>query len=72
LNTAAHRAARSDGVGGNVLNSGHEAKKPDRKTANAAVESKDRDMGSALRSVWQKTVEEDIPDDMLSLLGKLD
>lgn len=29
-------------------------------------------MGSALRSVWQKTVEEDIPDDMLSLLGKLD
>ncbi|HEX8414734.1 MAG TPA: NepR family anti-sigma factor [Sphingomicrobium sp.] len=28
-------------------------------------------MGSALRSVWQKTVEEKVPDDMLDLLGKL-
>lgn len=72
MNTVVLCAVRSDGVGGNVLNSGHEAKKPDRKKANAAVESKDRDMGSALRSVWQKTVEEEIPDDMLSLLGKLD
>ncbi|MBW6528668.1 hypothetical protein KZ813_17640 [Sphingomonas sp. RHCKR7] len=29
-------------------------------------------MGSALRSVYQKTVEESVPDDLLSLLGKLD
>ncbi|WP_165927158.1 MULTISPECIES: NepR family anti-sigma factor [Pseudomonadota] len=29
-------------------------------------------MGSALRSVYQKTVEEAVPDDLLSLLGKLD
>lgn len=29
-------------------------------------------MGSALRSIYQKTVEEQIPDEMLSLLGKLD
>ncbi|WP_246616823.1 NepR family anti-sigma factor [Sphingomonas yunnanensis] len=34
--------------------------------------SKNRDMGSALRSVYQKTVEESVPDDLLSLLGKLD
>lgn len=28
-------------------------------------------MGSALRSVYQRTVEEEIPDDLLDLLGKL-
>ena len=54
------------------MNSGQEAKKPDKKKPSAAVQSKDRDMGSALRSVYQKTVEEQIPDEMLSLLGKLD
>lgn len=37
----------------------------------AAVQGKDRDMGSALRSVYQKTVEEPVPDDLLALLGKL-
>ncbi|MFT3978807.1 MAG: NepR family anti-sigma factor [Sphingomonas bacterium] len=29
-------------------------------------------MGAALRSVYQKTIEERIPDEMLALLGKLD
>ena len=29
-------------------------------------------MGQALRGVYQKTVEEAIPDEMLDLLGKLD
>jgi len=29
-------------------------------------------MGSALRSVYQKTVDEKIPDEFLDLLGKLD
>ncbi|NJR79877.1 hypothetical protein HBH26_14915 [Sphingomonas sp. 36D10-4-7] len=38
----------------------------------AAAQSKNRDMGSALRSVYNKTVEEAVPDDLLSLLGKLD
>ncbi|MGJ3627795.1 NepR family anti-sigma factor [Sphingomonas sp. MMS24-JH45] len=38
----------------------------------AAAQSKNRDMGSALRSVYQKTVEEAVPDDLMSLLGKLD
>lgn len=37
----------------------------------AKVQSKDRDMGAALRSVYQKTVDEVIPDDLLDLLGKL-
>ena len=30
------------------------------------------DMGQALRGVYQKTIEEAIPDEMLDLLGKLD
>ena len=50
---------------------GKAAAKP-RRNAATAVQSKDRDMGSALRSVWQKTVDESVPDDMLALLGKLD
>ena len=29
-------------------------------------------MGAALRSVYQKTVEESVPDEFLDLLGKLD
>lgn len=33
---------------------------------------KDRDMGGALRSVYQKAVDEKIPDEMLDLLSKLD
>jgi hypothetical protein len=32
---------------------------------------RDRDMGSALRSVYEKTVSEKVPDDLLDLLGKL-
>ena len=40
--------------------------------AGAKVQSKDRDMGAALRTVYQRTVEEEIPSEMLDLLGKLD
>ena len=32
----------------------------------------DRDTGEALRSIYQKTIDEQIPDEMLDLLGKLD
>lgn len=32
----------------------------------------DRDTGAALRSVYQKTIDEKIPDEMLDLLGQLD
>ncbi len=38
----------------------------------AKIVSADRDMGTALRSVYQKTVDENIPADLLDLLGKLD
>lgn len=40
-------------------------------SSGAKMQSKDRDMGSALRSVYQKTVEEPVPDDLLDLLGQL-
>lgn len=33
---------------------------------------RDGAMGAALRSVYQQTVEERVPDDLLDLLGKLD
>lgn len=46
-----------------------EAKGKDRKAKTA---SGNRDMGDALRTVYQRTVEETVPDYMLSLLGKLD
>ena len=41
-------------------------------TRSTKVRSKDKDMGAALRSVYQRTVDEAIPDEMLDLLGKLD
>lgn len=44
-------------------------KAPARKPA--ADLAKDQQMGSALRSVYQKTVDEDVPNDLLDLLGKL-
>ena len=46
-------------------------KKP-RKRVSAADKSADPPMGSALRSVYQRTVEEAIPPEMLDLLSKLD
>jgi hypothetical protein len=56
---------------GTTLRSGDESsKKPP--AARAKVQSKDRDMGAALRTVYEKTVEEAIPAEMLDLLGKLD
>lgn len=33
---------------------------------------KERDMGDALRSVYDRTVQEAVPDDLLDLLSKLD
>jgi hypothetical protein len=58
---------------GTTLRSGPDSpKKPQGKRGTAKVHSKDKDMGSALRSVYQKTVEEAVPSEMLDLLGKLD
>lgn len=57
---------------GNLLSSGTTPKTPPAKKPAAKVQSKDRDMGAALRSVYQKTVDETVPADLLDLLGKLD
>lgn len=42
-----------------------------RKPGGTKVHSKDGDVGEALRSTWQKTVDETVPSDMLDLLNKL-
>ncbi len=57
---------------GKLLSSGTTPKTPLVKKPAARIQSKDRDMGAALRSVYQKTVEESVPSDLLDLLGKLD
>jgi hypothetical protein len=57
---------------GTTLSSGDESSKMPQASGTAKVQTKDRDMGAALRTVYQKTVEEDIPAEMLDLLGKLD
>ncbi len=47
----------------------------DRKTSSKKAPEKgdgsDRDMGAALRSAYQKTIDESVPDEMLDLLNKL-
>jgi hypothetical protein len=45
--------------------------KTEQRASPARVQSKDRDMGSALRSAYQRTVDEEVPDEMLDLLNKL-
>ena len=57
---------------GEVLSLGHDTEKTVPAAKPAKVPDKDQQMGSALRSVYQKTVDETIPDDLLELLGKLD
>ncbi len=47
-------------------------RKADRKAGNAPSGSEsDSDLGKALRSAYDRTVGEDIPQEMLDLLGKL-
>jgi len=46
-------------------------KKTSSKKSPARVQSKDRDMGAALRSAYQRTIDESVPDEMLDLLNKL-
>jgi len=55
------------------LRSGDDSsKKPVTAGKGAKVRGTDRDMGAALRTVYQRTVEEAIPPEMLDLLSKLD
>ncbi|WP_375427782.1 NepR family anti-sigma factor [uncultured Sphingomonas sp.] len=64
---------RADSAGGYALN-------PDKKTSvNKPATSRqpmpgtrDREVGEALRSVYDKAVQESVPDEMLDLLSKLD
>jgi hypothetical protein len=58
------RRTRGDRVGGEGDGGG--SRPPRRKKRPDAPE-----LGSALRSAYQQTVEERIPDDLLDLLGKL-
>jgi hypothetical protein len=41
-------------------------------SAGRKAAGKERDVGNALRSIYQKTVDESVPREMLDLLGKLD
>ena len=50
---------------------GQETKKSVPATDTSPATESDHEMGSALRSVYQRTVEEKVPDDLLDLLGKL-
>ncbi|MCM8730692.1 NepR family anti-sigma factor [Hephaestia sp. GCM10023244] len=45
--------------------------KPGKPGLRAKVQTKKQDMGAALRSVYRRTVEEDVPSEMLDLLHKL-
>jgi len=63
--------ASSGCSGGRFLRSGDDSLKKPQAARAAKVQSKDRDMGAALRSVYQKTVDETVPPEMLDLLGKL-
>jgi len=59
-------------VQGEVLSFGHDTPKNSALKSTKKTAGKDQQMGSALRSVYQKTVDEAVPDEMLALLGKLD
>jgi hypothetical protein len=46
-------------------------RKVERKTAKPKGAAPDSSVGHALRSVYERAVQEDIPQEMLDLLGKL-
>ena len=56
---------------GKQLNSGQTPPKSAKRRAHKES-PKSRDMGVALRSVYQKTIDEAVPSDLLDLLGMLD
>ena len=65
------RPATGDGGRGTLALS--DEKKTKRKTGGkpSSDGTADRDVGHALRSVYSKTVSEDVPSELLDLLGKL-
>jgi hypothetical protein len=55
-----------------ALSDDKKTKRGAKKASGAGGDDKaDRDIGHALRSVYSKTVSEDVPPDLLDLLGKL-
>jgi hypothetical protein len=46
--------------------------RPAPKAGKRAADTADREMGAALRSIYQRTVDEAVPDDLMSILGRLD
>ena len=55
------------------MSSGHQtSKRPPDRARPLRAQSKDRDLGEALRSVYMDAIDEAVPDDLLDLLKKLD
>lgn len=65
------KGAATSGAQGLVSTSGEKSKRPPGKKARGARSKRDSDVGDALRSIYQKTVHEDVPAEMLDLLDKL-
>ena len=66
-----HDGTALAGAEGLVSTSGEQNKRSQGKKARAARSTRDSDVGDALRSIYQKTVHEDVPPEMLDLIDKL-
>jgi hypothetical protein len=65
------KSAATSGAQGLVSTSGERSKRPQGKKPRGARSKRDSEVGDALRSIYQKTVHEDVPSEMLDLLDKL-
>ena len=65
------KGAPTPGAQGLVSTSGERSKRSQGKKPRRARAKRDSEVGDALRSIYQKTVHEDVPADMLDLLDKL-
>ncbi len=66
-----YRPAPAGLIRGTALPDDKEETRPSPRRGTDSVQT-DRDTGAALRSIYQKTIDEKVPDEMLDLLGKLD
>ena len=65
------KGAATSGAQGLVSTSSEKNKRSQGKKPTRARAKRDSDVGDALRSIYQKTVHEDVPAEMLDLLDKL-
>jgi hypothetical protein len=65
------KGAATPGAQGLVSTSGEQSKRSQGRKPKGARSKRDSDVGDALRSIYQKTVHEDVPTEMLDLLDKL-